>query len=88
MASAQHARTSVKAKKNSVAKKKRERLQVSGSDTEGSIKKGLGLARRVKIELSEAEKKLKELHLKRDADIESSHLVEVDRVGDDSSEDR
>ena len=69
--SAQHARTSAKAKKNSVARKKRERLQVSGSDTEGSIEKGLGQgkARRVKIELSEAEKKLKELHLKRDADI-------------------
>ena len=46
-------------------------MQVSGSDTEGSVEKGLGQkkARRVKIELSEAETKLQELRVKRDADI-------------------
>ena len=68
---AQHARTAAKAKKNTVAGKKRERMQVSGSDTEGSIEKGVGRrkARKIKIELSEAEKKPKELHWKRAADV-------------------
>ena len=67
----QHARTAATAKVRSVARQKRERMQVSGSDTEGSVEKGLGQkkARRVKIELSEAETKLQELRVKRDADI-------------------
>ena len=68
---AQHARTVAKAKTNKLVRRKRERMQVSGSDTEDSIEKGLGQkkARRVKIELSEAESKLKELHVKRAADV-------------------
>ena len=67
----QHARTAAQAKVRSLARKKRERMQVSGSDTEGSVDRGLGQrkARRVKIELSEAETKLNELRVKRDADI-------------------
>ena len=46
-------------------------MQVSDSDSEGSIEKGLGQkkARRVKMELSEAEISLKELHVKRAADV-------------------
>ena len=57
---AQHARTGYSAKKRSVARKKRERMQVLESDSEGSIEKDLGqrTARRVKIEITEAEKKL------------------------------
>ena len=68
---AQHARTVASAKKKTVVRKKRERMQISESDTEGSIEKGLGQrkARRVKVELSEAEKKLKEAHEKREGDI-------------------
>ena len=68
---AQHAWTAAKAKVRSVSRQKRERMQVSGSDTEGSVEKGLGQkkARKVKIELTEAEAKLQELHVKRDADI-------------------
>ena len=68
---AQHARTVAKQKSNKLARKKRERMQVSESDSEGSIEKGLGQkkARRVKIELSEAESNLKELHVKRAADV-------------------
>ena len=46
-------------------------MQVSESESEGSIEKGLGQkkARRVKIELSEAESNLKELHIKRVVDV-------------------
>ena len=68
---AQHARTMAKSKSNKLARLKRERMQVSESESEGSIDKGLGQkkARRVKIELSEAESNLKEVHVKRAADV-------------------
>ena len=77
---AQHARTVASAKKKIVVRKKRERMQISESDTKGSIEKGLGQrkAKRVKVELSEAEKDLKEAHEKREGDIalfrEKAHI--------------
>ena len=68
---AQHAQAAAKAKKGTLARKKREKLLVSGSDTEGTVDRGLGQkkAKKVKIELSEAEKRLQEVQAKREADI-------------------
>lgn len=68
---AQHAQAAAKAKKRTVARKKREKMHVSGSDTEGTVDRVLGQkkARKVKIELSEAEKMLLEVQAKRDAGI-------------------
>ena len=53
---AQHARSGYSAKKRSVARKKRERMTIIESDSEGTVERGLGqkAARRVKIVQTEA----------------------------------